>query len=186
MDPATINGGTFHVTVTPGPPVVAGKVTYYPAADTATFTPTGPLVAGSTYTATITTGARDLEGNALAVDFLFSFTAGTSSGLSPIDLGAATNFAVFAETLLPMSFGRDADQRRSRFEPGCLSHRIPAWDRERHDTDRQSARGRSVSRLRHRLRRRSWVIRPNDHRRKSCHPKFSSRDSIYPAPTRWR
>jgi len=34
------------------------------------------------------------------VDFLFSFTAGTSSGLSPIDLGAATNFAVFAETTI--------------------------------------------------------------------------------------
>jgi hypothetical protein len=100
MDAATINGATFHVTVSPGSPVVAGKVVYYPATDTATFTPTGPLVPGSTYTATITTDAKDLEGNALAVDFLWSFTAGTNSGISPLDLGAATNFAAFAEATI--------------------------------------------------------------------------------------
>jgi hypothetical protein len=57
-------------------------------------------VPGSTYTATITTDAKDLEGNALAVDFLWSFTAGTNSGISPLDLGAATNFAAFAEATI--------------------------------------------------------------------------------------
>jgi hypothetical protein len=97
MDPATINSGTFKVTVAPGAVVVAGKVTYDAATDVATFTPAGPLTNGSTYTATITTGAKDLEGNALGVDFSWSFTAGATSGLSPIDLGAATNFAVLAQ-----------------------------------------------------------------------------------------
>jgi hypothetical protein len=100
MDPATINAGTFLVTVAPGPTVVAGKVTYDTSNNTATFTPTGPLTNGSTYSATITTGAMDLEGNALAANFLWSFTAGATAGLSPIDLGAATNFAAFAEAAI--------------------------------------------------------------------------------------
>jgi len=97
MDPATINAGTFLVSVLPGPTAVAGKVTYDTANKTATFTPTGPLTAGATYNATITTGAKDLEGNALAANFPWSFTAGITSGLTPIDLGAATNFEVVAQ-----------------------------------------------------------------------------------------
>ncbi len=97
MDVATINASTFQVTVAPGATVVTGKVTYDSAADTATFTPAAPLAIGGSYTATITTGATDLEGNALASNFVWIFQAGSSSGLSPINLGAATNFAVLAQ-----------------------------------------------------------------------------------------
>jgi hypothetical protein len=97
MDSATLNASTFLVTKAPGAVVVTGKVTYDPATDTATFTPPGPLAIGATYTGTIKTGATDLEGNALVADFQWIFTVGSSSGLSPIDLGAATNFAVLAQ-----------------------------------------------------------------------------------------
>jgi hypothetical protein len=40
----------------------------------ATFTPAAPLTAGRTYTATVTTLARDLAGNGLAADHAWSFT----------------------------------------------------------------------------------------------------------------
>ena len=96
MDTGTINTATFGV-MGPGATVVTGKVTYDGTTNTATFTPTGPLAVGVHFTATITTGAMDLEGNALASDFVWTFNTGASSGLSPIDLGAATNFAVLAQ-----------------------------------------------------------------------------------------
>lgn len=66
MAPATINGATF--TVTCAAPCVSpsGTVTYDSTANTAVFTPSAPLTARATYTATITTGATDPAGNALA------------------------------------------------------------------------------------------------------------------------
>ena len=60
-----------------------------------TFTPTSPLASSTTFTAALT-GALDLAGNPLAT-FVWTFNTGvTATGLSPIDLGAATNFAVIA------------------------------------------------------------------------------------------
>jgi hypothetical protein len=64
MAPATITaGGTFTVTG-PGSTNVAGAVSY--ASKTAFFTPTSALAPLTTFTATITTAATDLSGNALA------------------------------------------------------------------------------------------------------------------------
>jgi len=71
MDPATITSGTFTVTG-PGATPVAGAVTY--AGTTATFTPTAILAANTLFTATITTGAKDPTGNALAANFVWTFT----------------------------------------------------------------------------------------------------------------
>jgi hypothetical protein len=64
MAPLTINGASF--TVTCAAPCVspAGGVSYI--GTTATFTPTTVPLAAGTYTATITTAATDLAGNALA------------------------------------------------------------------------------------------------------------------------
>lgn len=63
MDPTTITAASFNVTG-PGTVAVVGTVTY--AARTASFTPTAALATGTTYTATITTAATDIAGNALA------------------------------------------------------------------------------------------------------------------------
>ena len=63
MNPATINTTTFTLTG-PGTTAVTGVVTY--ASSTATFTPSSPLALNTLYTATITTGAQDLNGDALA------------------------------------------------------------------------------------------------------------------------
>jgi hypothetical protein len=66
MAPATITAGSF--TLSCAAPCVApsGAVSYAVGSRTATFTPAAVLAVGTTYTATITTAATDLAGNALA------------------------------------------------------------------------------------------------------------------------
>ncbi len=79
MDPATVNTGTFTVTGPGGAAV--GIVTY--VATTATFTPTGNLLANTTYTAMISAGVKDLAGNALAANTSWTFTTGTGADTTP-------------------------------------------------------------------------------------------------------
>jgi hypothetical protein len=96
MDSSTLNPATFTVTG-PGATVVVGKVSYDVTNKIATFTPTSPLAAGVTFTATIT-GALDLAGNALATT-TWTFTTGlTTTGQSPVNLGSASSYAVLAAT----------------------------------------------------------------------------------------
>jgi hypothetical protein len=80
MNPATINDTTFLLTTGTPPVAVGGVVTY--ASDVATFTPNSTLALSTTYTATITTGATDTFGNALASDFVWTFTTGATTCLS--------------------------------------------------------------------------------------------------------
>jgi hypothetical protein len=75
MDPLTINKNTFTVKG-PGGIAVAGIVTY--VGSTATFTPAANLAANTLYTLAITTGAKDLKGNALAAEYAWSFTTGVA------------------------------------------------------------------------------------------------------------
>ena len=82
MNPATINDTTF-LLAGPGTTPVAGVVTYDAPSNTATFTPSSALAIPTVlYTATITTGATDTFGNALASDFVWTFTTGTTTCLS--------------------------------------------------------------------------------------------------------
>src|SRR5256885_12444904 len=74
MDASTISTAT--ITLKQGTTPVAGTVSY--SGVTATFTPAGNLAPLTTYTATINTGAKDLAGNALAADFVWSFTTGAT------------------------------------------------------------------------------------------------------------
>src|SRR5207249_2861185 len=74
MDPSTINTASF--TLNQGATAVAGTVSY--AGVTATFTPAGNLAPLTAYTATVTTGAKDLAGNALPTDFVWTFTTGAT------------------------------------------------------------------------------------------------------------
>src|ERR1700745_1092602 len=74
MDPLTTTTVTF--TLKQGTTPVLGTVTY--AGVTATFNPLSALAPNTTYTATITTGAMDLAGNALANSFVWSFTTGAT------------------------------------------------------------------------------------------------------------
>jgi hypothetical protein len=75
MHPSTITTVTF--TLAQGVTPVTGTVTY--AGVTATFTPTVNLAPSTIYTVTITTGAKDLDGNALTVNKVWTFITGTST-----------------------------------------------------------------------------------------------------------
>jgi hypothetical protein len=71
MDPLTISGTTF--TVKQGLSTVAGNVSY--AGTTASFNPNSDFVAGTVYTATVTTGAKSNGTNIpLASNHVWSFT----------------------------------------------------------------------------------------------------------------
>jgi hypothetical protein len=97
MDPATITTANFTVTG-PGATTVIGTVAYVGASQIATFTPASNLEPNTTYTNTITTGVKDLAGNALVSDFVWSFTTGTGAdtNLMSINLGSASTFAIMA------------------------------------------------------------------------------------------
>ncbi|MGZ5245213.1 MAG: Ig-like domain-containing protein, partial [Bacteroidia bacterium] len=112
MNPSTINSITF--LVKDGVKSVAGVVSY--GGTTATFIPSAKLLSNTKYTATITTGAKDGAGNALAGNYTWNFTTGTIAdtvrptviSTDPID--KATNVstgknitAVFSENMDPLT-----------------------------------------------------------------------------------
>ncbi len=70
MNASSISETTF--TLSDGENSVNGIVEYFE--NNATFDPDGDLENGTTYTATITTGAEDLAGNPLSVNYQWSFT----------------------------------------------------------------------------------------------------------------
>jgi Ice-binding-like/Bacterial Ig-like domain len=101
MDPTTLTTATFTLTAPPGATLVTGTVSYAPATDIATFTPTSQLAPNTEYTATVTTGAKDTFGNALAagpVPNPWTFTTGTAAGLQSINLGSLSTFGAFGGT----------------------------------------------------------------------------------------
>jgi hypothetical protein len=114
MDPSTITAtGAFTLDVFGvGGAAVPGTVQY--AGTIATFTPTSPLAAATEYTATITTATKDLTGNALAANYVWSFTTGagpnatspTITLTNPADLGTGVTLntainATFSEAMNP-------------------------------------------------------------------------------------
>jgi hypothetical protein len=97
MDAATITDLTFTLT---GDSAVAGSVVLGSTGKIATFTPTDDLAFNTTYTASITTAAKDLAGNALASVYEWSFTteSGPAQGPAVVDLGSAADFVILAKT----------------------------------------------------------------------------------------
>jgi hypothetical protein len=115
MNPLTINGTTFTL-LAPGAVNVSGLVAYSTVSKSLTFAPTVALAVSTLYTATITTGATDLTGNALASNYVWTFT--TSAVLNsthpeivstvPVNLatGVAINqpvSATFTEAMNPLT-----------------------------------------------------------------------------------
>jgi ice-binding like protein/Big-like domain-containing protein len=115
MNPATINDTTFLLTTGTPPVAVGGVVTYDAPSKIATFKPSSTLALLTLYTATITTGATDTFGNALASDFVWTFTTGsTTCGTGPPVVTSVTPpkgaagicpdtgvFATFSEAMNP-------------------------------------------------------------------------------------
>lgn len=97
MDEATLNSETFILKQGTSP--VEGTVSY--ADMTARFTASNVLAANTTYTATITKGAKDLAGNALAADVTWQFTTGgTASTLATVNLGTSGNYVILAQSAI--------------------------------------------------------------------------------------
>jgi len=110
MAPGTIT--TANLTLRQGANVIAGSVTYIGV--TATFNPTAALAPSVLYTATVTTGVRDLAGNAMAHNYVWVFTTGAAPDLTPptvrstspadsaIGIAVNTNVtATFSEAMTP-------------------------------------------------------------------------------------
>ena len=99
MDATTINSTTFTLTG-PNATPVDGTVGYDAASKTASFAPKSPLAASTLYTGTLSTGVKDVAGNALAAPYIWSFTTGTSAALGPepVILGTAGAFVLLAKT----------------------------------------------------------------------------------------
>jgi len=99
MDPSTVDSETFTVAGPSAPVIAASVVLDVATGTTGTFTPSGPLTTGDTYTVTITggsSGVRDLAvpSNDMTSNFTFAFTVGPATGncLDPIGLGTASTF----------------------------------------------------------------------------------------------
>jgi len=73
MDPKSINETSFKVQSTTA---IAGTVTYTDS--TATFTASSKFADNTTFTARITTAAKDLMGNTLQEDYVWTFSTGTT------------------------------------------------------------------------------------------------------------
>jgi hypothetical protein len=96
MASSTINATTF--VLAQGATNVPGTVTY--TGTTARLVPTASLASNTTYTATISTGAKDLDGDSLAVLKTWSFTTVLTSANGPavVDLGTAENYVILAKS----------------------------------------------------------------------------------------
>jgi hypothetical protein len=105
MNPLTISTANFTV-AGPGATPVTGTVAYDVVNHIATFAPASNLAANTTFTATITTGAKDLADNALASNFAWSFaTAASTAGQTPVALGSAGAFGVLAGSTVTSTGG---------------------------------------------------------------------------------
>jgi formylmethanofuran dehydrogenase subunit C len=129
MSASTITASSFSVSG-PGPTLVTGTVAYDASSDIAMFTPTSALAAGTVYIATITTGATDVAGNALAINHAWSFTTSASaSNQAAPALGAAGAFVVLAgstvtnlgATALTGDLGVSPGTAVTGFPPGTLT-----------------------------------------------------------------
>jgi hypothetical protein len=79
----SITTATF--TLKNGAVLVPGSVSF-DGAKTATFSPSLPLLSGTTYTATVTNAVRDLAGNPMGVTSTWGFTPGASSDVISVGL----------------------------------------------------------------------------------------------------
>lgn len=96
MDATTLNATTF--VVMNGSTPVPGTVTY--AGGTVTFIPTNILASNTVFTATISTGAKDLAGSPMAASKTWSFrtVATAATGPAAVNLGTAGNYVILTKS----------------------------------------------------------------------------------------
>jgi hypothetical protein len=106
MDTTTLNTGTF--TLMHGTTATTGTVTF--TSLTETFTPSTSLTTNTKYTATVTTGAKDSSGNRLAVNYVWSFTTGSTSDTNrPTVLSTSPTSGVAVTDSISATFSKPMD-----------------------------------------------------------------------------
>jgi hypothetical protein len=130
MDPLTITTATF--TVQPfGPPLgtaLLGAIAYNTTTHVATFTPTTPLTASTKYTATVTTGAKDLAGQALVAGLIpnpWTFTTGAGLFVGPVALGSASTFGIMATSAITNTGAATMINGDVSLDPGTSNGLLP-------------------------------------------------------------
>lgn len=93
MDPLTLTPAAV-LLAGPGTTHVDGTVSYDAARMTATFRPTSALLATTTYKGKVTTAAKDVAGNALAADKVWTFTTGATACSPPLQLGRIATYGI--------------------------------------------------------------------------------------------
>ncbi len=99
IDPTSVTSETYSVVDSHGVHVV-GTFSYL--GTTVRFLPTQALSANTVYTVTVTTGVKDLAGNALPQASVWTFTTGSiaAKGPSPVPLGTAGEYVILAKSAI--------------------------------------------------------------------------------------
>jgi len=114
MDPATITAASFKLTGPDTTPIagISIPVAYAVGSRTAIFTPDAELTAGTTYTATITTAAKDLAGNQLAGNqadlpgassYVWTFTTAAAAAFSLFSIPPVSSTDIYVTSSFPDS-----------------------------------------------------------------------------------
>jgi hypothetical protein len=136
MNASTITTATFAMSG-PGAAPITGTIAYNASTYIATFTPSSALAPSTAYTATITTGAKDAAGNALATNHAWNFTTSAlASGQAAPALGGAGSFVILAGstvtntgvTNLTGDMGVSPGTAVTGFPPGTFSGSSHAGD----------------------------------------------------------
>ncbi|TDE44429.1 DUF3494 domain-containing protein [Flavobacterium rhamnosiphilum] len=106
MNAATFNQSSFTLQ---GTAAVAGTVSF--SGTTATFDPTSPLAANTTYTGVIKTSVKDIMGNALQADYVWTFSTGSTITPMVISTDPANNATnVFLNKIVTANFNMPMNQ----------------------------------------------------------------------------
>jgi Big-like domain-containing protein/fibronectin type III domain protein len=109
MDPNTINTSTFNLRISASGALIPGTVTYNPTTRVAEFDPTDQLPNQIQVTTTVTTGAKDLSGNALAANYTATWTTSDQEGPSVVVSPANGAVGVSPNVIVTATFSEPVD-----------------------------------------------------------------------------
>lgn len=133
LDPSTVNTNT--VLLQNGNVIVPAVITYDAANRKVTINPSDTLTASTTYTVRLTTGLKDLSGNALAGEYISSFTTGIMVysvwSPTPQSVSAATGDTASVEIGLKFTSSQSGSIRSILFykamDDGQTNHTVTLW-----------------------------------------------------------
>jgi hypothetical protein len=122
LDPTTVNTTTLTVVIQGTTTPIAGTVTYYASLHEAALSPTGGLHANTSYVATFKGGSggiKDLAGNALAADYVWSFTTTPGPTPTPTSTPSVTPTSTSTPTPTPSPTPSPTPTATSTTSSGC-------------------------------------------------------------------